>query len=405
VPASPAFQLDRPSVSVVIPCYACERTVGAAVESLRQQDFANWEAILIDDGSSDGTAAVLDRLAADDPRVRALRQPNAGVAAARNTGLTLARGRHVLFLDSDDWLLPGGLDALVAAAELRAESGRTAMVFGDWTMADVAGREFARHTARKPLLTHNDLLDSASLLLHCVLLPTDLAKAVRFDGSLKLIEDTDFWLRATAPCAQRPSGVSIHHCGAAVGGYRVTGASRSADFAGMLGWTGHVYRRAFEAAHARECDDGQRGCFDERLGLVMAKAKLSFALRAALVLGPQASDREIRAVIEPLLTDLATNIYPRTQLADAALLAHIAAGAVMMALATTLSTPGVIERVGPTVGRVLSVGADDAFGLIDPLVVEAASCALRTRASFVPPAQPASADRSSGSTITSLIAA
>jgi glycosyltransferase involved in cell wall biosynthesis len=96
-----------PEVSIVLPTYNRADTIGRAVDSVLRQTCEDWELIVVDDGSSDGTA---ERLEGRDPRVRLLRQANQGVYAARNAGIALGRGRFVAFLDSDDEWRPHFLE-------------------------------------------------------------------------------------------------------------------------------------------------------------------------------------------------------------------------------------------------------------------------------------------------------
>ncbi|GAA0582602.1 glycosyltransferase [Craurococcus roseus] len=102
-----------PAVSILTPAYDVARFVGAAVDSALAQTSPDWEMVVVDDGSVDGTAAVV--AARKDPRIRLIRQANAGVSAARSRAVEAARGRAVLFLDADDWLAPDALDRLSAA--------------------------------------------------------------------------------------------------------------------------------------------------------------------------------------------------------------------------------------------------------------------------------------------------
>jgi glycosyltransferase involved in cell wall biosynthesis len=107
VPADgPAPSLPRdPFVSICIPTYDRERLLGEAVASALAQDYPNFEVVVVDDGSTDGTQAVLRAFA--DPRLCPVRQDNAGRPAARNRCVQEARGEYLLWLDSDDVLLPG----------------------------------------------------------------------------------------------------------------------------------------------------------------------------------------------------------------------------------------------------------------------------------------------------------
>jgi glycosyltransferase involved in cell wall biosynthesis len=93
------------TVSIIIPCYNVELYVGKCIESVLAQDYSRLEIILIDDGSTDGTAAVLKRYLGDG-RVKLIRQANAGVSAARNVGIDAATGELLGFVDSDDWIEP-----------------------------------------------------------------------------------------------------------------------------------------------------------------------------------------------------------------------------------------------------------------------------------------------------------
>lgn len=99
----PDSAVDAPTVSVVMPVYNAEATMRRSIDSVLQQSHANLELILVNDGSRDGSPAIMDEYTARDPRVVAIHQANGGVAAARNRGLQAARGSHVAFLDSDDW--------------------------------------------------------------------------------------------------------------------------------------------------------------------------------------------------------------------------------------------------------------------------------------------------------------
>jgi len=95
--------IDTPLVSVVMPVYNAEATMARSIDSVLAQSHHQVELILVNDGSRDGSAAIMDAYAGRDPRVVAVHQANGGVAAARNRGLQEARGTHVAFLDSDDW--------------------------------------------------------------------------------------------------------------------------------------------------------------------------------------------------------------------------------------------------------------------------------------------------------------
>jgi hypothetical protein len=94
--------MQLPNVSVIMPCYRATATLETAVQSVLAQSFADFELLIIDDGSPDDTLAVARALAQSDQRIRVLTQANAGPAAARNTGVAVARANVLAFLDADD---------------------------------------------------------------------------------------------------------------------------------------------------------------------------------------------------------------------------------------------------------------------------------------------------------------
>ena len=98
--------------SVVIPVYNVEHFLRDCLESVLNQSFADWEAVCVNDGSTDGSAAILEEYTEKDSRFKVLSQPNGGLSAARNAGLKVAQGEYVIFLDSDDWLEPHALQTL-----------------------------------------------------------------------------------------------------------------------------------------------------------------------------------------------------------------------------------------------------------------------------------------------------
>lgn len=102
-------------VSVVVPCYNYARFLTECVNSVCGQTYGNWELIIVDDGSTDQTPLLGAQLARSNPKIRYYRQPNSGVAAARNYGCSLATGEFILLLDSDESISPQCLANLVKA--------------------------------------------------------------------------------------------------------------------------------------------------------------------------------------------------------------------------------------------------------------------------------------------------
>lgn len=102
-------------VSIIVPVYNSEEYLARTIESVQQQTYPHWELLLVDDCSTDTSAAVIAGYAAQDPRVRYIRLPeNSGAAVARNTGLEVSKGRYIAYLDADDLWFPQKLERQLA---------------------------------------------------------------------------------------------------------------------------------------------------------------------------------------------------------------------------------------------------------------------------------------------------
>ena len=101
-----------PKFSIIIPVYNVEPYLRECLDSVLAQTCAEWEAMCINDGSTDGSLDILQEYAANDARFRIINQPNKGLSAARNAGIRAAKGEYLFFLDSDDWIVPDALERL-----------------------------------------------------------------------------------------------------------------------------------------------------------------------------------------------------------------------------------------------------------------------------------------------------
>lgn len=109
--------------SIIVPVYNCTKSLNYCVQSALQQTYPDWQLILVDDGSSDGSGELCDRLAAEDERIRVIHKPNGGVSSARNAGIEAASGEYIAFCDSDDYLEPDYLATLLQTAESNPDCG------------------------------------------------------------------------------------------------------------------------------------------------------------------------------------------------------------------------------------------------------------------------------------------
>lgn len=114
-------------LSVIVPVYNVEPWIDRCLESLVSQDFADFEVVCVNDGSTDASCERLAVWEAREPRLRVIDQPNAGPSAARNAGIRAARGDYVSFLDADDRYLPGACGRIVSALD---QTGADVLVFG-----------------------------------------------------------------------------------------------------------------------------------------------------------------------------------------------------------------------------------------------------------------------------------
>ena len=133
---------NNPKISIIIPVYNAEKFLDRCLDSVFAQSLTDYEVILVNDGSSDGSAAVCERYRALDSRVRYIEKENGGAGSARNAGMKLARGRYLAFPDADDWFDPDMYSELYSLAD----SGDYDMVFSgvNYYRQTASGVEYAR---------------------------------------------------------------------------------------------------------------------------------------------------------------------------------------------------------------------------------------------------------------------
>ena len=104
-------------ISVIVPVYNAEKTIARCIETLLGQTYGNIELLLVDDGSKDGSLAICREYAEKDNRITVIHKENGGVSSARNAGIEMAKGDYILFVDSDDYVEPDYVSAMVTAAK------------------------------------------------------------------------------------------------------------------------------------------------------------------------------------------------------------------------------------------------------------------------------------------------
>lgn len=209
------------NVSVIIPAHNAADTIVETLSSLSAQTFDAWEAIVVDDGSSDATAERVTSFAGRDGRFRLLHQPQSGVSAARNAGVRAARFEWLLFLDADDWILPEYLERMahvltadhtldaVYCGWVRVASNGVLVNESNWTETGDLFAAFGR---------------TCAFAIHACVIRRSLVEAIGgFDSTLQVAEDWDLWQRIAR------MGARFGRVNASLALYRMRPGSSSVD--------------------------------------------------------------------------------------------------------------------------------------------------------------------------------
>ena len=175
-----------PTITVIVPVYNTEKYLYRCIDSILAQTFTNFELLLIDDGSNDASGQICDEYTTKDNRVRVFHKKNGGVSSARNLGLDNAIGKYIMFVDSDDYMMPGMLEVMLSALESKKADlvvcGTMETGGGYWRpVADVD-------------YSINQLNDHFVTLLHTELLSPPWNKILKkkIIGNIRFSEDISF---------------------------------------------------------------------------------------------------------------------------------------------------------------------------------------------------------------------
>jgi len=193
--------MTKELISIIMPTYNSAQTIGASIVSATTQSYENIELIIIDDGSTDQTSEICNNYAKADARIRYIVQDNSGVSAARNTGIKMANGKFIAFLDSDDLWTQDKIELQMAAAAIRPDA---VIVTGLRRFSgDGPDRELLSETMppafngqQEYMRTILNLNNHEMAVFGTALVKKEHLEIVGFfDESLTTAEDWDLWLR------------------------------------------------------------------------------------------------------------------------------------------------------------------------------------------------------------------
>ena len=266
-----------PKVSVVVPAYNVRSYIEDALVSLERQSFQEFEVIVVDDGSSDGTFEVVKPFCERDSRFQLLQKQNRGLSSARNHGIRHARADYIALLDGDDAYEPDKLATHVALLDSAAEVG---VVYSASRVLREDGRPTFMHLSGKPvrsdpilaLLCKNFIGHGSNAVFRRSLFD----EVGEFDEALRSSEDVDFWLRIAATqrwrfyrepralCCYRvrPSGLSFNVAQMQRCCEQVIEAAykRSPELVGPVLPTAHAYMYRYLARLSLTTGDAEQAC-------------------------------------------------------------------------------------------------------------------------------------------------
>ena len=184
-------------ISVVMPAYNAADFIGEAIQSILDQTYTDYEFIIVDDGSTDGTAAIIQSYAERDPRIRLIENPHGGVCEARNTAIRQASGDWIVLMDADDIARPHRIERLVQAAEADPE----VVVWGSYLTritinGDVIGNIEVGTTSKEAFYAIDRTQRLIEMFAPTAMFRRDIAlKVGGYNPLLLVAEDSELWDR------------------------------------------------------------------------------------------------------------------------------------------------------------------------------------------------------------------
>lgn len=181
--------------SIIIPCYNQAHFLPDCLESLLQQTYSNWEAIVVNDGSVDDTSKVVLSYSIEDSRIKLVEKKNGGLSSARNYGIRNAKGERFIFLDSDDFLYEKCLENI--ASIIQTVNENCLIQCGYSYITEDKQKILSEVKIYKKVSLYPEILEGNIGPCHSICISKKLVESIGFfDESLKSVEDWDFWMRA-----------------------------------------------------------------------------------------------------------------------------------------------------------------------------------------------------------------
>ena len=182
-------------ISVVIPAFNVENQLRKCLDSVLNQSFTDWELILVDDGSTDGTSKIADEYACKDVRISVIHKKNGGVSSARNLGLEMVKGKWVTFVDSDDFIESSFFETFVN----RLDEKNFELFMGDVKQISLKNQSFVEYGLRTTVCSLKDAIQYDKILrsgdLHAKMFNVDIIKnnSMSFEEKIHYSEDRLFF--------------------------------------------------------------------------------------------------------------------------------------------------------------------------------------------------------------------
>lgn len=251
-----------PSISVIIPVFNGDKTIKDTIRSVLNQTFPHFELLIINDGSTDSTLDIIKTI--DDPRLKILSYPNAGLAASRNRGITQSKGDYISFIDADDLWTE---DKLQSQWELLKKNPKAGVAYSWTNFIDESGNSIKRKTPLslegnvvKELFLVNFIENGSNVLIR----KSALDQVGGFDESLTNSHDWDMWLRLALHyefvCVRSPQVL-----------YRVYPTSMSGNISGLEKSSQQIIKKAI-AFSPETLGPLKRNCLANRYKFLTVKA-------------------------------------------------------------------------------------------------------------------------------------